>query len=111
MSTETLHWVSLGIFNIPLYICLGWFIFGDLPGFFECVRFWLTPDVISWIRGEWNDAHWGALKLFVFFALCVGTVYWEYHKFYGNPVNPSVPLGLPNPSTQTPLPTPPTSGH
>lgn len=37
--------------------------FGDLPGFWECVRYWLTPDIFSLFRGEWGEDWLAEMKL------------------------------------------------
>ena len=37
--------------------------FGDVGGFWECIRFWLTPDVVSMFRGEWEEDWWSEMKL------------------------------------------------
>ena len=37
--------------------------FGDLGGFLECLRFWLTPDIFSLFRGEWAEDWWAEMKL------------------------------------------------
>lgn len=42
--------------------------------FFDCMRFWFTPDIISAFRGEFFDDHWAEFKLFIWVGLsiCVG---------------------------------------
>ena len=84
MDSELTRWVILAIINIPLYLILGRLFFDDLAGFFECVGFWLTPDWISVLRGEWADDWWGTMKLFVFAALCAGAVFGEHQLFFGH---------------------------
>ena len=41
--------------------------FGDPGGFFECVRYLFTPDVISWFRGEWDLDWWAKAKISLWF--------------------------------------------
>ena len=48
-------------------------IFGGASGFFECVRFWLTPDIFSLVRGEWGK-DWGAEMKMGFWLICGGGV-------------------------------------
>ena len=46
-------------------------MFGSADEFFSCVKYWLTPDIISLFRGRdhyWQD-HWSELKLGVWLAL------------------------------------------
>ena len=37
--------------------------FGDAGNFWRCVRFWLTPDIISRFSGEWWADFWAEMKL------------------------------------------------
>ena len=37
--------------------------------FFEAIRHWFTPDIISAFRGEWTEDNWNELKL----AFWIGT--------------------------------------
>lgn len=45
--------------------------FGDISGFWECVRFWLTPDIFSLFRGEWGEDWLAEMKL-GFWLFCGG---------------------------------------
>lgn len=68
----------LGVVNIPVYILIGKFLFEDWSGFWESIKFWLTPDIVSWFRGErWEDA-WAETRLWLFVVLCVIAVLVEY---------------------------------
>ena len=58
------------IVNVPLYLYLGRFFFGDWESFLRCVRFWFTPDALSFFRGEWDEDRWSEMKLGLFFLLC-----------------------------------------
>ena len=69
MNTTVL--IILAIVNIPLYLLLGKWIFKDWRGFAECLRFWLTPNIISLFRGEYAQDWWSEMKLF-FYLLCCG---------------------------------------
>lgn len=40
-------------------------IFGSKEGFYECLKYWLKPDIISWFRGEHLEDAWAELKLFL----------------------------------------------
>ncbi len=75
----------LGVLNIPVYILIGWVLFEDWWGFWESVKFWLTPDIISWFRGEYGEDMLSEMKLWYFVVLCVAAVGGEYlliHKHF-----------------------------
>ncbi len=68
----------LAILDIVLFIFLGKVFFGDLNGFFDCLRFWLQPDFISWFRGEAMEDFFGELKLGLYVVLCGAIVFGEF---------------------------------
>lgn len=82
MNADTKHWINLGVLNIPVYLLFGRFFFGGWSEFFECLRFWLTPDWISLMRGEWLEDWWGTAKLLVFILICISIVYGENNLFF-----------------------------
>jgi len=45
--------------------------FGDRDGFVGCLKFYLTPDVISLFRGRWGEDRWAEMKLGVWLVLGV----------------------------------------
>lgn len=49
--------------GISVLVLLFKFFFGDVNGFWECIRFWFTPDILSLFRGEWHEDQWSELKL------------------------------------------------
>jgi hypothetical protein len=61
-------------------------VFGDAGCFWECVRFWLTPDILSLFRGEWGEDWWAEMKLGVW-LFCGGAigfaVYCGVSKLFG----------------------------
>jgi hypothetical protein len=57
--------------------------FTDFSGFWECVRYWLRPDIISLFRGEWDEDRWAELKLFIWAALSVGCGVLSYYQLPG----------------------------
>jgi len=78
METKYVVIGVLAVLNAPLYYLAGKLIFGDLDSFLEALKYWFTPDMWSWFRGEgWADmmAEW---KLGLFLAICGGLVYVEY---------------------------------
>jgi len=78
MSAEMIIILGLALVNIPLYIGIGWVFFDDWRGFWEAIRYWLTPDIVSMFRGEWGEDTWQEMKLFVFILVCVLCVVGEY---------------------------------
>lgn len=74
---STVGWIVLAVVNIPLYWLIGWAFFKDWGDFCECVKYSLTPDVISLFRGEWNEDRWAQLKLGLWTLACAGAVYGE----------------------------------
>jgi hypothetical protein len=71
---STVGWIILMVANLPLYWLVGWVLFKDWDNFWDCIKFWLTPDIISLFRGEWIEDQWAQMKLFVWLALCAGAV-------------------------------------
>jgi len=66
----TTGWIILAAANIPLYYLLGRLIFRDWQGFWECVKYWLTPDIISAFRGDYFEDWTSELKLFLWLIVC-----------------------------------------
>jgi hypothetical protein len=75
MSVQS--WIVLIFANVPLYWLVGWVIFRDRESFLECLKFWLTPDIVSLFKGEWAEDSWAEMKLLLWIALCAGAVYGE----------------------------------
>jgi ABC-type spermidine/putrescine transport system permease subunit II len=61
------------IIAIPLaaYLLFSFF-FEDWGDFWKCVRYYLTPDFISLLRGEWMEDWWASFKLGLYLALVAG---------------------------------------
>ncbi len=38
--------------------------FGSKEEFIECLKFWLMPDIVNWIRGEFWQNEIAKLKIF-----------------------------------------------
>ena len=72
-NREIIILVSLGIGNVPIFIFLGKLWFGDWSGFWEAVRYTITPDIITALlegaEGYWED-RWQTVKLVLFILLC-----------------------------------------
>lgn len=63
--------------DIPLFYLAGMVFFGSWDAFWSCVRFWLTPDILSMFRGEFVDDWWAEFKLWLWFSSCAGLVWLE----------------------------------
>ena len=37
--------------------------FGDASGFWECVKYWITPEIFSLFRGKLAEDWWAEMKL------------------------------------------------
>ena len=74
---STAGWIILIVANVPLYWLIGWVFFKDWADFWECVKYWLTPDIVSLFRGEWTEDRWAQLKLGFWIFLCIAAVYGE----------------------------------
>ena len=60
----------LAVANIPVYWLFWKAFFKSWSDFAECLRFWLTPNIISMFRGEyWEDRH-AEFKLLWFVLTC-----------------------------------------
>jgi hypothetical protein len=64
--------------NIPVYWLLGWLIFKTWGAFFECLKFWLTPEIFSAFNGEYWDDVWAETKLFLWLFACGACVFAEH---------------------------------
>jgi hypothetical protein len=68
-----------------LYITFSLF-FKDWDDFWECVRYYFTPDIVSAFRGEWMEDWWGSLKLGVYLLVAgasgTGT-FFGLHRWLG----------------------------
>jgi hypothetical protein len=56
--------------NLPVYVLLGKLFFGDLSGFVRSLRFTLTPDILSALRGEYLEDRIESLKLMAWVIIC-----------------------------------------
>lgn len=75
----------LGVVNIPLYILVGKLFFRGWDDFWESIKFWFTPDILSLFLGQFWEDFFAELKLGLFLVTCGGCVYGEYaliHKLF-----------------------------
>ena len=50
-------------------------LFSGKDDFFNCIKFWFTPDVVSMFRGEYWEDHWAEFKLLIWLGSGVGVWY------------------------------------
>lgn len=72
-------WIVLILANTPVYLLFGKAVFDDWDGFVECVKYWLMPDIISWLNGEGVDDWWAELKLWWWLAGCAVVVVGKWY--------------------------------
>ncbi|HZW11115.1 MAG TPA: hypothetical protein VFF69_14530 [Phycisphaerales bacterium] len=72
------YWAILTAANLPLFIGLGKVVFGGWGEFLDCLAFWVRPDLLSALRGEWTDDLWAECKLLVFMVTGAGVVLVEH---------------------------------
>lgn len=77
--TAYLPWAVLAAVNLPIFIVLGKWIFGDFRGFLDAIYFWFKPDLWSFFQGQLGEDWWAELKLGFFISVCGGTLAAEYH--------------------------------
>lgn len=66
--------MTLGIISgIVVMVLTFKMFFGCKNEFFRCVKFWLKPDFISMLNGEYFEDSWAEFKLGGWVALGVGT--------------------------------------
>jgi uncharacterized membrane protein len=72
--------IGVGMFMAAFLFRL---FFQDFTDFWECVRYWLRPDILSWFKGESVEDAWSEMKLFVWVALATGSGILAYHQLPG----------------------------
>ena len=76
------EYLQVLVLGLPFILMMGKLFFGSWAGFFECLRFLLTPDIVSILRGEWGTDQWGTAKLLLFLAITAGAVYSAHLHFF-----------------------------
>ena len=79
--------IILGVLaGIGVMVLLFKPLFGDKEGFFDCVKFWFTPDIFSLLSGKYIVDRLSEMKLglWIFCGGMAGTgVYWGLMKLFG----------------------------
>lgn len=72
MTTGEIIGVASGL---TVMVLLFRVIFGNSATFWESVKFWLTPDIFSWLNGNGFADFLGELRLFLWFGAGFGTFF------------------------------------
>jgi hypothetical protein len=70
--------ILLAVVNIPIYWLLFRTLFDDVDELFDAIKFWITPEIFSAMRGEYLNDIWAELKLILLVGGCVALVVVEY---------------------------------
>lgn len=60
------------VVGVLMAIILFRLFFDDLSDFVDCLRLCFTPEIISALRGEWQESLWAYAKLLVYCGICAG---------------------------------------
>lgn len=73
--------ILLGVFGgLAVAYMLYKLLFDTLDEFWDCVRFWFTPEIISLFRGQYYEDMWAELKLVIWLVVSIGCGYGIYAK-------------------------------
>lgn len=71
------HWLLLFVGNIPLYVLLGRLVFASWDGFVGSLRYSISPEEWSWLRGERIQDWWAEVAPGVWLLGCTLAVVFE----------------------------------
>lgn len=75
MDRASIALIVAAVIDIPLFILIGKIFFGCWSDFWDAIVFWITPDMLSMLTGEYWDDLWAELKLGLFVVTC-GACLW-----------------------------------
>lgn len=56
--------IILGVLaGVGVMVLLFKSLFGDKEEFYDCVKFWFTPDIFSFFSGKYFEDRWSEMKL------------------------------------------------
>ena len=61
-------------------------LFGDKDELLRCIKFWLTPDIVSLFRGQYGEDRWAEMKLGLWLVaggICGAAAYFGTMKLFG----------------------------
>ncbi|MCA9547380.1 MAG: hypothetical protein KC613_23415 [Myxococcales bacterium] len=73
-----LWWVLFTALNVPILLMVGRWLFEDLAGFLEAVKYTLMPDIVSMLRGEWQRDWEQSMRMALWLAVGGGLYFGEY---------------------------------
>jgi hypothetical protein len=56
-------------------------LFKTKDDFIDCIKFWITPDIVSMFRGQYFDDHWAEFKLWIWIGGTGAISYGTYALF------------------------------
>ena len=83
---NNISYLKLSLINLPLFFLIGKVFFKDIEGLLTSIRFLITPDLLSAIRGEFWDDWWESLRFLIFVVVCVTLLLSEkafIEKYFG----------------------------
>jgi len=76
------EYLIIFLYSLPVSLLVGKLFFGSMSDFLHCLRLALTPNVISFLRGDWKEDEWATMKVYLYFTLCLGAMYSAHKYFY-----------------------------
>jgi len=73
--SEVIYWTVLVLITIPIGFVIGWAVFESWDGFWECFKYALKPDIISWFQGEGLDDFFAEMRFAIWLIMCVGVTF------------------------------------
>jgi hypothetical protein len=86
VAPESIHWLWWPLFaviNVPLLTPVFRWLFGDLGGFLEALRYELMPDLLSLVRGKWKDDFDAEIKLLILIG-CTAVLFYAERRLVLN---------------------------
>lgn len=70
--------IAAVVSGVLVLLCSFRLFFQCREDFFDAIRHWFTPDIISMFRGEWAEDQWNELKLLFWIGLAALAAYGAY---------------------------------
>lgn len=70
--------VLCAVFDVPVFLLLGWILFGDWDGFKEALWYHVKPDLFSLLDGTYFEDWWAELRFGTFALVCLGVLGAEF---------------------------------
>lgn len=76
-----MNFIFASIASLTTAYMLFTLLFESREEFFECVKFWFTPDIVSALRGNYFEGSWAEFKLWIWIVASVLVGYGTYQLF------------------------------